>query len=396
MTGGTAKVVLSKRTVDAFACPPGRKDALLFDAKVTGFAVRATTAGNKVFILQYKRDGRVWRLVLGEYGTITPEQARSLAEQERGAVKAGKDPREERLAALRAQRTARIELERQTSAEAFTFKALAKQWHEEHLLPNRSAAYAAEALRALKVSLPNWQAKPASAITSADASDAFLSIAQDAGPGAARHAFRYAHAAFAWAEKRELVPDNPLRKAVAPEKGKSRDRALTDAELGTVWRAAGALGHPFSALFQVMILTLQRRGEVVGMQWSELAPDLAVWTLPASRTKNRKRHVVHLVPEARAIIGAQPRFADCPLVFSTSGRSQISGFSVAKRRLDTLAAAERREAGTKPAALPAWHLHDVRRTGATAMAALGVLSDVADRILNHQASSTNSGVKGVY
>lgn len=30
------------------------------------------------------------------------------------------------------------------------------------------------------------------------------------------------------------------------------------------------------------------------------------------------------------------------------------------------------------------------------MARLGVASDVADRILNHQASSTNSGVKAVY
>jgi integrase len=145
-----------------------------------------------------------------------------------------------------------------------------------------------------------------------------------------------------------------------------------------------------------MILTLQRRGEVVGMRWDELSPDLAIWTLPASRTKNRRRHIVHLASEARAIIGSQPRFADCPLVFTTTGRGPIRKYSAAKKRLDGLAAAERREAGIRPAELPPWHLHDFRRTGATAMAALGVLSDVADRILNHQASSTNSGVKGVY
>jgi hypothetical protein len=33
MTAASGKAVLTKRTVDAFACPPGKKDAMLFDAK---------------------------------------------------------------------------------------------------------------------------------------------------------------------------------------------------------------------------------------------------------------------------------------------------------------------------------------------------------------------------
>jgi integrase len=390
------KVVLSKRTVDAFSCPDGRKDALLFDAKVTGFALRATSTGNKVFILQYKRDGRVRRLVLGEYGTITSEQARSLAEQERGMVKAGKDPRADRLEVVRAERASRAAADIQKATEAFTFKAMIQQWHDEHLVPNRSPAYAGEALRALKVSLPGWQASPAGSITAGEAGQVFQQLGASAGPGAARHAFRYAYAAFSWAEKRQLVSDNPLRKAVQPTKAEERDRALTDAELGTVWRASAGLGHPYSALVRILILTLQRRGEVVGMKWEELSPDLSLWTMPAGRTKNRKRHIVHLAPEARAIIGAQPRFADCPLVFTTTGKGPIRKFSQVKRRLDANATAERREAGMRPAELPPWHLHDLRRTGVTGMAAIGILTDVADRILNHQATSSTGGVKGVY
>ncbi|WP_276318134.1 hypothetical protein [Rhodovarius crocodyli] len=41
--------------------------------------------------------------------------------------------------------------------------------------------------------------------------------------------------------------------------------------------------------------------------------------------------------------------------------------------------------------MPAWRIHDFRRTGVTAMARLGVLPDVADRILNHAASATTHG-----
>ncbi|WP_431284957.1 tyrosine-type recombinase/integrase [Humitalea sp. 24SJ18S-53] len=395
MTGGADKVVLSKRTVDAFTCPPGRKDALLFDGRLTGFAIRATAAGNKVFILQYKRDGKVRRLVLGEYGSITVEQARGLAEVQRGAVKAQRDPREDQLAAARARRASREAADRQAEADAFTFAAMTQQWHDEHLVPNRSPAHAAEAMRSFSRSLPDWQARPAASIESAEASERFQRIATTK-PAAALHTFRYAHAAFAWAVKRQLVPANPLRTAVTPNKPKHRDRALTDAELGAVWRACGALGHPFAALFRTMILTLQRRGEVSGMLWDELAPTLETWTMPGARTKNSARHVVHLAPAARAIIGVQPRFADCLQVFSAAGSGPATGFSKAKRRLDELVEADRKKAKIRPAKLAAWHLHDLRRTGATAMAAMGILPDVADRILNHQASSTSSGVKAVY
>lgn len=387
---------LTKRLVDAFACPPGRKDAILFDGDLTGFAVRATEAGRKLFLLQYKHAGRVVRLPLGEYGVVTVEQARALAQQARGQVSAGADPHADRKAKRDALIAAREEAQQAAKADAFTFKAMVGRWHREHIAPRRSAAYAEAAERVLRVSLEAWQDYPAHSITSAQASEALEEIRKERGAGAAAHAFRYAHAAFNWAVRRELVPVNPIARAVAPPKLAARDRALTDAELGTVWRAAGKLGPPFAGMIQLLVLTLQRRGEVAGMRWSELSEDRSIWTLPAARTKNAARHLVHLAPAAQAIVAAQPRLGKSDLVFTTTGKTGLSGFSRAKERLDELAAEERKAAKIRPAKLPPWHVHDLRRTGVTAMARLGIASDVADRILNHQASSTNSGVKGVY
>src|SRR5262249_60703118 len=58
--------------------------------------------------------------------------------------------------------------------------------------------------------------------------------------------------------------------------------------------------------------------------------------------------------------------------------------------LDKRKAADRR---AKP--LPSWHLHDLRRTCATAMAELGILPHVIETTLNH-VSGHKAGVAGVY
>lgn len=386
---------LTKRLIDAFTCPPDRKDTLLFDGDVTGFALRATASGSKIFLLQYKLGGRVVRLPLGAYGVLTVDQARALAQEARGRVSAGGDPLAERRAVTDSAKTARELARSIAKAETFTFKAMVDRWHKEHIEPKFSAGYVRIAVGSLH-SLAAWQARPAHSITSAEATAALATVRKDRGPSAAAHAFRYGHAAFNWAVQHELVPFNPMTRAIRPEKQKARDRALTDSELGAIWRAAAKLEPPFSPLLRLLILTLQRRTEVAGMRWSEISEDLTLWTLPAARTKNAQRHIVHLTSEARAILTILPRFPNSDLVFTTTGKTGVSGFSKAKARLNELAAQERREAKIRPVEIPDWHLHDLRRTGVTTMARLGIPSDVADRILNHQASSTNSGVKGVY
>ena len=71
-------------------------------------------------------------------------------------------------------------------------------------------------------------------------------------------------------------------------------------------------------------------------------------------------------------------------MFSTTGRTPISGFSKSKARLDELSEVTN------------WRIHDLRRTAVTHMAEAGVDPWVADRILNHVASSTLGTVQRVY
>jgi integrase len=117
------------------------------------------------------------------------------------------------------------------------------------------------------------------------------------------------------------------------------------------------------------------------MQWSEIKGDC--WTIPASRAKNGKAHVVHLTVQAQKVLAQIPRQAGSDLVFTTTGKTAISGFSNA------------REALAKASGVQDWRFHDVRRTVTTGLANLGHPPHVCDKILNH-VSGTISGVKAVY
>lgn len=135
---------------------------------------------------------------------------------------------------------------------------------------------------------------------------------------------------------------------------------------------------PWKQFYQLLLLTAQRRDEVASLEWGEISS--LTWTIPASKAKNGKAHIVHLTKLAREIVSSIPNNGSTYL-FTHTGRTPISGFSKAKKQL--------------PIFDTPWVIHDLRRTFATQMAELGVLPDVADRVLNH-VSGTQSGVKGVY
>ena len=60
----------------------------------------------------------------------------------------------------------------------------------------------------------------------------------------------------------------------------------------------------------------------------------------------------------------------------------MSGFSQGKRRTDELCESR----------IPNWRLHDLRRTGATNMARLGISTELIGRVLNHAPERTVTGI----
>src|SRR5207344_2729438 len=83
---------------------------------------------------------------------------------------------------------------------------------------------------------------------------------------------------------------------------------------------------------------------------------------------------------ALTALARAPMLHGCEYLFSTDGRSPISGFSRFKRRFD------------EACGVTGWTLHDLRRTARSLMSRAGVASDHAERCLGH----VIGGVRGVY
>ncbi|MCA3340212.1 MAG: integrase arm-type DNA-binding domain-containing protein [Roseomonas sp.] len=376
----------TEELVGDLQCPAGQKDKMFFDDKQKGLGIRVTQAGGKVFVAQWTdpATGQKRREVLGASGAITLDQARKAAAAHLGDVAKGLDPRAERLAkaellrkAKEAAKQAREAAKAAKLEAAFTLERLVTDWAAIGLAKRRPR-YKAEAVRALRYGFPKDWTRPASALTKARIVKIQDALTKDGKHASASRLAAYGRAAYAWAEKRGTLPANPFEGLPTGAAAVVRDRLLTDDEIGAIWNAAFTMPEPAGPFVRLALLTLARREEVAGMRWSEISADLSVWTIPAHRMKRGQAHSVVLTDAAREALGAVTRIDGQDLVFTTTGKTPISGFSKIKAKLDKLSG------------VTGWVLHDFRRAGPSTLARLGFSSILADKLLAHQPSALSS------
>ena len=374
-------------------CPAGQKDKLFFDQTQKGLAVRVTLSGARIFLIQWTDAAtkQKRREVLGAFGAITTAQARKAAKAKLGHVALGLDPRAERLAKQEGAKRAKAALLEAKAEAAFTLDTLISDW-EKLALAQRRPRYRAEACRALRLAFEKDLAKPASAMLKPRVLQVIDAYDKAGKHATARLVRAYGRACFGWAVKRGRLVANPFQGLPTGAAVVARDRLLTDAEIGAIWRAACDMAEPAGPFIRLALLTLARREEVAAMRWSEISPDLAVWTIPAQRMKRGQAHVVTLTDAAREALGAVTRIEGQDLVFAAESRTPmtgapmagqdakkpISGFSKIKARLD------------KRSGVSGWVLHDFRRAGASTLARLGFSPIVADKLLAHQPAALSS------
>ena len=220
-------------------------------------------------------------------------------------------------------------------------------------------------------------------------------VARHQNPSEARARLLYValSSLFSWLKKKRRVDTNPCTGVDRPDPAKARDRVLTKDEIRWLWTATDAVGESFGTIFKLLLLAGARLNEVAGMTWDELSDDYATWSLPGSRTKNGRPHVVPLAPLARDLIAALERKP--VLLFTSTGTTPVSGWSRVKKLLDkAMVAAARAERGRAAKVAP-WRLHDLRRTAVTGMAELGIRPDIVELVVNH-ISGHRSGIAGIY
>ena len=329
----------------------------VWDKITPGFGIRVSMGGRKSFIVGTRIGGKFRRITLSPpYDGLTLAEARKKAQQILADAQAGIGPE------LRKRR-----------AEASTFGAVAAAFMQDYAHSHRSRG---EMQREINRDLADWHDRPIAEIRRADIKELIRLKARTAPIGANR-LLALISKIFAWALKEELIEASPATLIDRPGKETERERSLSAEELRTVWGAFDSIGYPFGPLFKLLLVTGQRRGEVGGMKWSELTAD--GWRLPGERTKKGKGTIVPLSSLAREILDGIPQIGEH--VFRHHRDAPPQGWSRAINKVRTLCGP-----------MEEWRVHDLRRTFATHLRAIGIDRLVVSKLLNH----SEGGVTNIY
>jgi integrase len=364
------------------AKPPYAGRLVLWDSVVSddtslpgSFGLRVTITGVKSWVVMYRVEDernpgsqKQRFMTLGHYPANTLAEAREKARDALKLAGKGEDPVEARGNVKRD--IAAIETVEE-AVSAFIVKYAKRQnrsWKEVERVFNSYV-------------LPKWSNRKLPEITRKDIFELLEELMVADHPYMANRALAHIRKFFNWCLETGRVAVSPATNIKPPGKEVARDRVLNNDEINAVWKGADELGWPFGPAIKVLILTGQRRNEVLQMKWENLDLTKSLWTMPKEATKANRKHEVPLSKMVIELLESLPR--NGIYVFSTNSRTPISGISKAKTRLDNFSNTSE------------WRIHDIRLTVASKMAELGIAPHVIEKVLNHSTGQI-SGVGAVY
>jgi integrase len=369
---------LTQRIIDTGLPLPedrDKTDVIYFDDKLPGFGIRFQSE-RASWVIQYRIGRQQRRMTLAPVAKVGFEAARAKAKTLLGQVAMaqaglGDDPQQQRIKGK-----AKADVTLGGVVEAYLEA-------KSGLRPN-SVRMNERYLRRLWKPLHKLAVAE---ISRADIAARIRKLATDHGAVSASRARATLSAAFSWAMREGYpIEQNPVIYTNSPEAPPARDRVLSKEELAEIWKAGGQ--DSYGKIVRLLICTGTRRQEVGSMSWSEIKD--GVWTIPGTRTKNKRQHSIPILGLAEEIIASVPQMADRDLLFGLGPRGFRRWHSAS---LNERINEARQKAGIEP--MPYWTLHDIRRTVATRMADIGIEPHIIEACLNHQ-SGHRAGVAGIY
>ena len=316
---------LTKRVVDALRPAPAR-DVLTWDSELRGFGVRVKPTGAMSYLIQYRNaDGRSSRLTLGKVGTLTPDEARTLARRKLADVASGGDPVAEKRAASGTPTVAEVcdwYLDNGTAGRILGRKgrpikastlALDRSRIETHVKP----LLGSRRVRSLtKADLEGFQADIVAGKTAKPRTGP-RGGTTTGGAGVAGRTAGMLHTIFAHAKRLNMIDSNPAegqRKFVSPKKAKRRLSVDEIARLGAAMREAAAdhENATGTGAIRVLLLTGFRRMEGLGLRHEWVHSNEGAIYFPDTKSDFQVRAIGG---SALAAIKEQPRRTGCDYVF---------------------------------------------------------------------------------
>lgn len=367
-----------------------------------------------MFRWRYRFDGKLRDYTCGTWPTKSLKEIRDVHESARQLLAQGKDPNEdkrisrldEKAAQAEALAEAKARIEQAEALNArITVADLFERWATVELIRRKDSGKETRRMFAKDVlpiighlAVEDVRKGHVTAVT-----DALLAR------GVTRMAkmiFSLIRQMFRFAVDRDIIEADPtaaIRKAKIGGKDVERDRVLSEEEIRALHRQIPSAGLLISteAAIWLALATGCRIGELLRAEWQHVRLDAGEWFIPADNSKNGRPHTIYLSDFAlnhfasvQAISGNSkwcfPNRDDSENVCVKTITKQLGD-----RQRGDASPMSRRSPHTNALTLPGgkWTPHDLRRTAATLMTALGVLPEVAEKCLNH---TEESRVKRTY
>lgn len=375
---------------------PPAEDTTYSEAGRVGFILRHRTGGALVWLVRYQLSGKPVWLTLGEYPAMTLDQAHEAHAEVRKQLAQGLDPKVER-------ERLRIERQRQEEArqltEAITVRNVIAEWAWHHARRHRKRPR--EAVRLLRAHLLQAPVKdkPASDITKRDLVLIIDKILARGSTVMANRIRDLTAQVFNFAAMRDLIASSPAAGLMKKPGGQeqAKERSLNRDEIRRFWfgldDAETKISLPIRLALKLILVTAQRPGEIAQAKFRDIDVAQRLWRI--GDNKSERPHTVPLTDLAIEIIDELRKLANGRPYLLPSVHSMLKPDEPISERALSRALRNNRVGEKHPHVFGCepFTPHDLRRTAATHMTALGIERLHVGKILNH---SDGGDITAVY
>jgi integrase len=337
---------LTDRGIAALKPSPDRSD-FYFDTEVAGLAVRVYPSGRKVFVFDWRDNGRQRRVTIGQHPAWTIGKARTHAGRMRLKADVG---------------------ETVTPGRGGRVADLIEAWRAIVKLTRRPGTAKSYCRLIDSHIVPHFGKGEPKAITR-NAIEAWHGGIAKRTPGEANRALATLSAFLSWLEHDRKIDRNPA-KGVRRRPENQRHVFLDADEITAAHAALSGDNNDRSAALalRLALLTGCRIGETLNLAPTQIDAKRRLWIKPAASTKQKRLHIAPLQPEALAIAQELMRIG-------------LPDYDACRRAWDRAKAIVGR---------PDVRIHDLRHSRASALARGGASLMQIGKVLGHTAPATTA------
>ncbi|KPZ69945.1 Tyrosine recombinase XerD [Shewanella sp. P1-14-1] len=346
------------------------------DTEIKELQLLFTSKGGLVFKLVKKHQGKKLTITLGEFGSMTVEQARKAALENLELLRQGINPNEQKKAA------------RERRLNRFRFSDLFDSYKADFKVRitagerRPKSLEDAECIFTLHTN-PLFDKDDVRDLTNDQARQIIARLKASKSPSVSNKCLTQIKSVFNYAKREGLIAENHF--AVAKKFAEQpRERVLTEEEEARLLTALEDEPQIYKDIVLIALMTGQRKSCVLSLRWEEIDPLQKIWAIPASKAKSKKGLVVPLIPTAMEILNRRSQDAEDGEVFVFPNKRSKSGHVVEKTGQGSFWRRVTQRAGlysdNKAQRLT---FHDLRRSTATRMARSGIELAIIQKALGH-------------